>query len=112
MASTSVTRQSAGALSRSDLEALRALEKKVLWLATHIIHHANHVRQNSDGLKVGGHQASSASVVSILTALYFHTLKQGDRVSIKPHASPAWHAVQYLLGQLEPQYLTTLREYK
>src|SRR5207248_2977884 len=66
------------------LAVLDSIQRRVLWLATHIIHHANHVRPNSDGVKVGGHQASSASVVSILTALYFHALQRGDRVSIKP----------------------------
>src|SRR5688572_27473075 len=98
-------------LSSEQLAVLDTIQKRILWLSTNIIHHANHVRPNTDGGKVGGHQASSASVVSILTALYFHSLKAGDRVSIKPHASPAWHAVQYLLGQLDPKYLTTLREY-
>ena len=98
-------------LSPEQLAVLDTIQKRILWLSTQIVHHANHVRPNVDGLKVGGHQASSASVVSILTALYFHSLKQGDRVAIKPHASPAYHAIQYLLGQLEPSYLTTLREY-
>ena len=98
-------------LSPEQLAVLDAIQKRILWLSTNIIHHANHVRPNTDGGKVGGHQASSASVVSILTALYFHSLRSGDRVSIKPHASPAWHALQYLLGQLDPKYLTTLREY-
>jgi pyruvate dehydrogenase E1 component len=98
-------------VSPEQLAVLDSIQKRILWLSTQIIHHANHVRPNTDGVKVGGHQASSASVVSILTALYFHSLKQGDRVSIKPHASPAYHAVQYLLGQLDPKYLTTLREY-
>ena len=65
--------------------------------------------RNPDGSKVGGHQASSASVVSILTALYFEFLRAGDRVSIKPHASPVFHALQYLMGNLDRQYLTTLR---
>jgi pyruvate dehydrogenase E1 component len=99
-------------LSAERLAVLEAIQKRVLWLSTNIIHHANHVRPNVDGIKVGGHQASSASVVSILTALYFHALQQGDRVSIKPHASPAYHAIQYLLGQLDQHYLTTLRDYK
>src|SRR5690606_16221590 len=99
-------------LSPEHLQLLDSIQKRVLWLSTNIIHHANHVRPNVDGIKVGGHQASSASVVSILTALYFHSLRQGDRVSIKPHASPAFHAIQYLLGQLDQRYLTTLREYK
>jgi pyruvate dehydrogenase E1 component len=84
----------------------------VLWLATNIIHHANNVRPNSDKTKVGGHQASSASLVTILTALYFHYLKAGDRVAVKPHASPAYQAIQYLLGNLPQTYLTELRAYK
>src|SRR5213592_2249926 len=94
-----------------ELAALEAIQRRVLWLSTSIVHHANHVRENVDGLKVGGHQASSASVVSILTALYFGYLRAGDRVAIKPHASPAFHAVQYLLGRLEREYLTTLRQF-
>jgi pyruvate dehydrogenase E1 component len=94
------------------LALLESIQRRVLWLSTNIIHHANHVRPNSDGVKVGGHQASSASVVSILTALYFHALQRGDRVSIKPHASPVFHAVQYLLEQLPQEYLTTLRAYQ
>ena len=95
-----------------DLAALEGIEKRVLWLATRMIHEANHVRSNPDHTKVGGHQASSASVVSILTALYFGGwLNAGDRVSIKPHSSPVFHAIQYLLGNLERRYLTTLREF-
>lgn len=93
-----------------DLETLQEIERRILWLSTNIIHHANHVRPNPDGVKVGGHQASSASVVSILTALYFGFLRAGDRVSIKPHASPAYHALQYLLGRLPRAALTELRE--
>ena len=94
------------------IASLDAIQRRVLWLATNIIHHANHLRPNPDKTKVGGHQASSASVVSILTALYFHYLNAGDRVSIKPHASPAYHSVQYLLGNLDRDYLPTLRAYK
>lgn len=93
------------------LDALDEIQRRVLWLSTAIIDHANHVRSNPDGGKVGGHQASCASAVTILTALYFQFLQAGDRVSIKPHASPAFHAVQYLLGQLPKSYLTTLRAY-
>ncbi|MEL6335062.1 MAG: transketolase [Pseudomonadota bacterium] len=78
--------------------ALAALEKKVLWLACWMIHNANHIRPNEDGLKVGGHQASSASIASIMTALYFDVLRPEDRVAVKPHASPIFHAIQYLLG--------------
>ena len=76
-----------------------------------MIHHANNVRPNRDGVKVGGHQASSASVVTVMTSLYFDYLKPGDRISVKPHASPVYHAIQYLLGNLDPKYLTTLRDF-
>lgn len=93
------------------LPALDAIQKRVLWLATNMIHHANYVRPNPDGTKVGGHQASCASMVTIMTALYFHFLQHGDRVSVKPHASPVFHAIQYLLGQLPREYLTELRAY-
>ena len=99
-------------IPQEELQVLEEIQRRVLWLSTNIIHHANNVRENSDGSKVGGHQASSASVVSILTALYFHQLQRGDRVSIKPHASPVFHAIQYLMGQLPKEYLTTLRGYK
>lgn len=81
------------------LACLHALERKVLWLSTWMIHNANHLRPNRDGLKVGGHQASSASVVTLMTALYFKVLRPGDRVAVKPHASPVYHAIQYLLGR-------------
>ena len=98
-------------LSSEDLGALEEIERRILWLSTLIVHHANNVRPSTENSKVGGHQASSASVVTILTALYFHFLRAGDRVSIKPHASPAFHAAQYLLGRLPRRYLTTLREF-
>ena len=98
-------------LSPERLAALREIERRLLWFSTLMVHHANNVRPNAEKSKVGGHQASSASVASILTALYFHFLRAGDRVSIKPHASPAFHAAQYLLGRLDRKYLTTLREY-
>lgn len=101
----------AAELSPDDLATLESIQRRVLWLATNIIHHANNVRPNPDKTKVGGHQASSASVVSILTALYFHYLNGRDRVAIKPHASPAYHAVQYLLGALDQKYLTELRAF-
>src|SRR5262249_42315493 len=80
------------------LACLRALERKVLWLSSWMIHHANHLRLKADGLKVGGHQASSASVVTLMTAIYFDVLRPQDRVAVKPHASPVFHAIQYLLG--------------
>ena len=94
------------------VEVLSNIEDRVLWLATSIVHHANQVRPNSSGVKVGGHQASSASMISIMTALWFAHLEAGDRVSVKPHASPVLHAINYLLGQLDREYLTELRAYK
>ena len=77
-----------------------------------MIHHANHVRENADGLKVGGHQASSASLATIMTALYFHTLRPADRVAVKPHAAPNFHAIQYLLGRQTREKLESFRGYK
>ena len=74
--------------------------------------HANHLRENTDGLKVGGHQASSASLATIMTALYFHTLRPQDRVAVKPHASPNYHAIQYLLGRQTREKLANFRGYK
>src|SRR6185503_18373895 len=93
------------------LEILRQLERKLLWIASWMIHEANHIRPSRDGLKVGGHQASSASVVTLMTALYFDVLKPEDRVAVKPHAGPVFHAIQYLLGHLDPKLLPTLRTY-
>jgi pyruvate dehydrogenase E1 component len=80
------------------LALLRALEKKVLWLSTWMIHNANHLRPSRDGLKVGGHQASSSSVATLMTALYFDVVRPQDRVAVKPHAAPIFHALQYLMG--------------
>jgi pyruvate dehydrogenase E1 component len=90
---------------------LREIERRVLWLATAIVHEANMVRPNQDGLKVGGHQTSSASMVSIMTSLWFRHLRPADRVSVKPHASPVLHAINYLLGELDEEYLPTLRAF-
>jgi pyruvate dehydrogenase E1 component len=94
-----------------DLGTLDAVQRRVLWLATSIIHHANKVRATPSGVKVGGHQASSASMTSIMTALYFAHLRGPDRVSVKPHAAPMLHAINYLLGRLDPAYLTQLRAF-
>jgi pyruvate dehydrogenase E1 component len=80
------------------LRLLRELERKVLWLSAWTVHHANHLRPDRDGLKVGGHQASCASLATVMTALYFSVLKPEDRVAVKPHASPVFHAIQYLFG--------------
>jgi pyruvate dehydrogenase E1 component len=91
------------------LACLAALEQKVLWLAVWMIHHANHLRPKRDGLKVGGHQASSASVSTLMTALYFDLLRPEDRVAVKPHASPVFHAIQYLLGRQPRERLERFR---
>ena len=77
---------------------IKEIEKKILWLSCWMIHNANHIRENDDGIKVGGHQASCASMVSMMVALYFNFLKPEDRVAVKPHASPVFHAIQYLFG--------------
>ena len=92
-----------------ELQALADLERKVLWLAVWTIHNANHLRPSSDGLKVGGHQASSASIATIMTALYLSVLRPEDRVAVKPHASPVFHAIQYLLGN---QTLAKLQDFR
>jgi len=96
-------------ISDEELELLQEIQERTLWLAVRMIDYANHDRVNTDGIKVGGHQASSASMISILTSLYFHHLNAEDRVSVKPHASPVFHAIQFLLGNLDKKYLTTLR---
>jgi pyruvate dehydrogenase E1 component len=94
------------------LPILGDLERKVLWLSAWMIHNANHLRENTDGLKVGGHQASTASLTTILTALYFHVLQPEDRVAVKPHAGPAFHAIQYLLGKQTRERMENFRGYK
>jgi len=93
------------------LATLESIERRVLWLATRIVDYANRERPRSDALKVGGHQASSASLVSIMTALWAMDLNATDRVSVKPHASPVLHALEYLIGRLEQPYLLRLREF-
>jgi pyruvate dehydrogenase E1 component len=94
-----------------DAAVLDEIQQRVLWLATRIVDAANHDRETGDGVKVGGHQASSASLVTVMTALYFAHLDAPDRVSVKPHASPVYHAIQYLLGNLDRSYLPTLRAF-
>ena len=92
-----------------DLDVLNEIQRRVLWLAVRMVDSANRERSTGDGVKVGGHQASSASLVTAMTALYFAYLTAQDRVSVKPHASPVFHSIQYLLGNLDRKYLTTLR---
>jgi pyruvate dehydrogenase E1 component len=96
-------------MAASKVEILQELERKTLWLSAYTIHNANHVRENRDGLKVGGHQASCASIATIMTALYFAALKAEDRVAVKPHAGPVFHAIQYLLGRQSREKLEKFR---
>jgi pyruvate dehydrogenase E1 component len=91
-----------------DLASLEQIQRRVLWLATRIVDAAN--RREKGEVKVGGHQASSASMVSIMTALWFAHLEREDKVAVKPHASPVYHAIKYLTGELDRSYLTTLRQ--
>lgn len=93
------------------IKHLKTVEQRLLWLSHWMIHHANHVRPKTDGIKIGGHQASSASMVSIMTALYFSALRPEDRVAVKPHASPLFHAMQYLMGNQSLDKLKTFRGY-
>ena len=96
-----------------DLATLRQIEQRVLWLATRIVDHANRRPAPADpsgNIKVGGHQASCASMVSIMTAMWFGYLNGSDKVAVKPHASPVYHAIKYLTGELDRSYLTTLRQ--
>ncbi|MEK9753228.1 MAG: transketolase [Rhodospirillaceae bacterium] len=97
------------AAGQHELGLLADLERQVRWLSSWTIHHANHVRAKTDGLKVGGHQASCASAVTLMTALYFHALRRQDRVAVKPHASPVFHAIQYLLGNQTREKLEAFR---
>ncbi len=93
------------------LETLAEIERKLLWLASWMIHHANHIHPNPDGMKVGGHQASCSSVASIMTALYFDALRPQDRVAVKPHAGPVLHAINYLFGRQSLENLQNLRQF-
>ena len=102
---------SSSTASAMDISTLEDLERKIVWLSSWMIHHANHIRINEDGLKVGGHQASSASLATIMTALYFRILKPEDRVAVKPHASPVYHAIQYLLDNQKLENLKRYREF-
>ena len=97
--------------SEGPLDVLDRVQRRVLWLAASQVHHANKVRSTRSGVKVGGHQASSASMVSIMSALYLSQLQATDRVSVKPHAAPVLHAINYLLGRLDRRYLTELRTF-
>nr|MBA3604741.1 pyruvate dehydrogenase [Acidimicrobiia bacterium] len=90
------------------LDVLERIQQRVLWLAVRIVDSANRDRPAGE-IKVGGHQASSASMVGIMTALWFAHLGGEDKVAVKPHASPVYHAIKYLTGELDGSYLTRLR---
>lgn len=92
-----------------DEDVLHEIARRVRWLSAAIVDAANAGRSNDTGVKVGGHQASSASMVEVMVALWFAELTELDRVSVKPHASPVLHAINYLLGDLDESYLSTLR---
>lgn len=109
MISNTLKKKSKIITSAHDLETLQLLEKKVLWLASYMIHNANHLRHSRDGLKVGGHQASSASLSTIMTALYFHILQPQDRIAVKPHASPIMHAIMYLMDRQKLEKMKNFR---
>jgi pyruvate dehydrogenase E1 component len=93
----------------TDIESLKIVEERLRWLSAWTIHHANHIRESADGLKVGGHQASCASMTAIMAALYFHALGENDRVAVKPHAGPVLHAIHYLLGSQSREVLENFR---
>ena len=100
-------------ISHSAIQAsLSDIENYVLWNAINIVHHANNVRPNIDKSKVGGHQASSASISTIMTTLFFDFMRPEDKISVKPHGSPIFHAIQYLLGNLPEEYMTRLRDFQ
>jgi pyruvate dehydrogenase E1 component len=101
----------ASSATNREVEILSRIEERLRWLATWTIHHANHLRESRDGLKVGGHQASCASMTTILATLYFHALRPEDRVAIKPHASPVFHAIQYLFGRQSREQLEQFRAF-
>src|SRR3954471_7897588 len=93
----------------TDIDALKILDERLKWLSAWTIHNANYIRDNEDGLKVGGHQASCASMTAIMAALYFHSLGENDRLAVKPHAGPVLHAIHYLLGSQSREALENFR---
>jgi pyruvate dehydrogenase E1 component len=101
----------APALANDDTALISELDRKVHWLSAWMIHNANHLRESRDGLKVGGHQASSASIATIMSALYFSVLRPDDRVAVKPHASPVFHAIQYLYGRQSLDQIQNFRAF-
>src|ERR1700730_12794801 len=108
---TTLRTRKAETAAAARLALLQARGQRWLWLSTWMIHNANHLRESRDGLKVGGHQASSASVATLMTALYLDVLRPQDRVAFKPHAAPVFHALQYLLGHQSRDKLERFRAF-
>ncbi|NRA89478.1 MAG: transketolase, partial [Rhizobiales bacterium] len=96
----------------NQIEITKQFEKKILWLSSWMIHNANHIRPKVDKVKIGGHQASCASMTAIMTSLYMNVLNPEDRVAVKPHASPVFHAIQYLFGNQTLEKIKGLRAFK
>ena len=46
-------------LSHDELALLESIQRRVLWLSTAIVHHANHVRPNPDKTKIGGRETQA-----------------------------------------------------
>jgi pyruvate dehydrogenase E1 component len=88
---------------------IEQLDDRLRWLSAWMIHNANHRRPSRDGIKVGGHQASCASMSTIMASLYFAGLGPNDRVAVKPHAGPLLHAIHYLLGSQSRAQLEAFR---
>jgi pyruvate dehydrogenase E1 component len=107
----SAKRLAPAARANDSRDVIGELDGKVHWLSAWTIHNANHLRESRDGLKVGGHQASSASLATIMSALYFSVLKPEDKVAVKPHASPVFHAIQYLFGRQSLDQLKSFRAF-
>jgi len=97
------------AIDSETVAQIEALDARLRWLSAWTIHNANHLRESRDGLKVGGHQASCASMTAIMAALYFGALGPNDRVAVKPHAGPLLHAIHYLLGNQTRDQLEAFR---
>jgi pyruvate dehydrogenase E1 component len=97
-------------LARAEQVALLTqIEARLRWLSSWTVHNANNLREKRDGLKVGGHQASCASITAVMTALYFHALRPQDKVAVKPHAGPVLHAIHYLLDEQTREMLEAFR---
>jgi pyruvate dehydrogenase E1 component len=96
-------------MSPDDIATLDLIDARLRWLSSWTIHNANHLRESRDGLKVGGHQASCASMSTIMTALYLTALRPQDKVAVKPHGGPLLHALHYLAGNQGREQLERFR---